>query len=310
MARIEQNSPTQIQRLAAQKRLYTLSKTIVAIQLGGSLLPPLAAAVLVALCPAARIWTAVYGLAFPLVDLIVLEPFKTRYQTTAASIQELFDRDVLELPDSPLKQIESADPETITLRATELERAMPGFNKLFDWYPTIAFAVPMSLTRLICQRTNLSFDSELRQRQSQMLLLVLGLLVAINVLIAIIFSFSFSTWILAVATPLQPAVIWVAKDWKRQADTIKTLQRIRKRVEVLWQSAIKRELSDVELSVSARQVQDAIFEHRRSCPPVFDHIFDKNREPLEDVAKKVATQLVSEARTAGAVPDTAEGKSA
>src|ERR1035441_3331045 len=93
-----QNEPRQLQRLAAQRQLYSTAKRIFGIQLvlGGPV--AIGWSLLVVVLPELTGLAAVWGALVSFSDVLWLTPWQKRLRERAARIQEAFDCDVLQLP--------------------------------------------------------------------------------------------------------------------------------------------------------------------------------------------------------------------
>jgi hypothetical protein len=109
-----QNEPRQLQRLAAQRQLYSTAKKIFGIQLllGGPV--AIGWSLTVVATPEVRGFAAVWGALISFADLLWLTPWQKRLRERAARIQEAFDCDVLQLSWNDIKVGRSPDPELVT----------------------------------------------------------------------------------------------------------------------------------------------------------------------------------------------------
>src|SRR6516165_9774180 len=149
----DQNMPRQLERLAAQRYLYSRAKNVLKLQTGLDLLTPIIIAVLVAFFPAFDI----YG-AFIAVSVAVLDFFLDRYQSSrkkqAADIQEMFDCDVFDLECQELKVRRRPITEVIMEAAKKYKCTDSTYSCLQNWYPPVVDRIPLPLARLVCQRIN------------------------------------------------------------------------------------------------------------------------------------------------------------
>src|SRR6266536_2046644 len=162
----EQNTPRQLERLGAQRYLYSSAKNILKIQTALDLLTPIVIAVLVAFFPAFDI----YG-AFIAVSITVLDFFLDQYQSSrkkqAADIQEMFDCDLFVLECQELKVRRRPIAEIIMDAAKKYKRSDPTYSYMQNWYPPVVEKIPLPFARIVCQRVNCWWDAELRRRYTQ-----------------------------------------------------------------------------------------------------------------------------------------------
>src|SRR5262245_10308223 len=93
-----QNSAPQLSRLAAQRQLYATAKTVFVLQciVGGAIAA--ATAWLGLKEPALKGYIAAWGGTATLIDALLLSRRQQQLRTKAATVQEAFDCDVLQLP--------------------------------------------------------------------------------------------------------------------------------------------------------------------------------------------------------------------
>ena len=68
---------------------------------------------------------------------------------------------------------------------------------------------------------------------------------------------------------------------------------------MLWTAAIEKQLSDEELSVRSRQLQNAIFSRRSTAPMIFDWIYKLLRRSEEERMNVAAAEFVRQAKAGG-----------
>src|SRR6266566_1619682 len=158
-----QNSETNLRRLEAQRQSYSEAKRFVALQVVLAVPAPLGWSAVAAIWPATAVWAAFWGIGSSILDAILFEFLIDSKKRTAARIQELFDCDLFELPWSAIIADNTPDPELVAaLAARGSQKSSNGMLK--DWYPPRVGAVNLAQARLLCQRTNLWWDVELRSR--------------------------------------------------------------------------------------------------------------------------------------------------
>ena len=299
MARISdsQNQQSNLQRLAAQRYLYSRAKRVSALQMSLAIVAPAAGAVAIALCPEIRPWVALVGIVVPLLDVTLLDPCQTRLRRTAAIIQEDLDCNILDLPWNDVLCGRRPAAEDVH-EAAEKNRRTPD-APLQDWYPVATDALPMYQARIICQRTNCWWGSKLRQQFRVGILIVLGLVCALVVLLAMFAEWNVQTLVLAVAAPLPPAVMWGVREARRLRDASSDLDRLRKLFESLWDDLAGGISTDVAATSRARRLQDAILLGRRANPLVFDWIYRLKRHDYEKQMKVGAEEMVARLKSTG-----------
>ena len=161
---LRQNEDLQLQRMAAQRRLYSRAKRILSWQMVITVALVVVWSFVERWFPMLKVYAALYGMTAVLLDIAVFTPLQNSLKQKAAGIQELFDCYVLDLPWQEIKAGRRPDAELVA----EFSRLPSGVDyssmKLLDWYPAESGTVPLFLGRLICQRANCWWDAKLRRR--------------------------------------------------------------------------------------------------------------------------------------------------
>ena len=289
-----QNAPENLRLLAAQRVFYASAKQTATIQVWIAGLTPILGAVLAALYPKAAGWAAVAGIGAALSDVLWLDPKQTDWRRCGANTQEKFDCTVLALERN--EALEGQCPTIEEIYAASQEYVANENSPIADWYPKKAANVSLSQGRLVCQRSNLWWDSELRRRYRG------WIVVSISIIIAGCFCFGFEQqwtldhFVLAFLAPLTPALMWAGREWKRQTEGASNLDRLRETTEQLWGQMLKGNLSEAELTLRSRTLQDAILVGRRERATVFDWVYRRLRNKQEKQMNVGAEEMISQIR--------------
>jgi hypothetical protein len=171
-------------------------------------------------------------------------------------------------------------------------------QRLVNWYPLVVKELPLHLARLVCQRTNLWYDSALRKRYRVFLLSGCVALIAVAGFASLAIDNTMTTFVLSTLAPMTPVMIWVLRECNRQAATCELLDRLNDEVKKLWDHS-RREGTEQEISMRSRELQDAIYNHRASSPLIFDWVYSLLRRKMEERMNAGADHWVSELRAAG-----------
>jgi hypothetical protein len=148
---------------------------------------------------------------------------------------------------------------------------------------------------MICQRTNLWYDSQLRRQYGGW---VIGIAIAITVMligVGIVGGFTLESLVLAGVAPAAPVLIWAVREYFRQRDAADVLDHLRKEAEALWERGRTGKCSESECATQSRQFQNAIYERRSTNPLIYDWIYRRQRPALEDQMKHGAADFVKQA---------------
>ena len=171
---------------------------------------------------------------------------------------------------------------------------------MINWYPLAVRELPLHLARLVCQRTNLWYDSALRKRYRRVLLTGCVVLVAVAGFTSLAIDHTMTTFVLSTLAPMTPVMIWALRECNRQAATVELLDRLNDEVKKLWDRS-RSGATEQEISTRSRELQDAIFNHRASSPLIFDWVYNLLRRQMEERMNAGADHWVSELRAAGNV---------
>jgi len=290
----DQNSEKQLERLAAQRYLYSRAKHVLEVQVAFDLLTPIIIAVAIAIFPRFEVYGAFISVAVAILD-VTLETYQSSRKKQAADIQETFDCDVLRLESHELKKRRRPLTETIFEAAKRYKRKDPHFTALKNWYPPIVENIPLHLARLVCQRLNCWWDSQLRRRYVQAVGTVLVILFIILLLFSLINGLSLAKFFLAVLIPLLPTFIWAVREFLHQNDAANDKDELRKYSEELWEKALNNEYSVEKTSEESRILQDEIYNNRRSNPFILDWFYNRLKRENEEQMNVKAEELVNDA---------------
>ncbi len=289
-----QNTETQLKRLAAQRFIYSTAKRAQIAQLVLAIPFTIIFSILGLFISNFAPWQAIYALSVLLLEAI-LEQWQKRQRKQAAKIQELFDCDTLGLDWNELEIGLKPDIETVIEGSNNYLRTKGNFDDLVNWYPPVVGNLPIHLARLICQRTNLRWDFQLRRWFAQRAIT----LTAIVILLLLIFSLwnqlSLERFVLSVLAPALPVFSWGFKEYQRQNEVADDLERLKSQVEEYWNNAINSRISVHQIEIKSRALQDEIFDLRKGSPLIFDAVYGYFRIKYELLASKGAEELVQEA---------------
>jgi hypothetical protein len=290
-----QNEPRQLQRLAAQRQLYSTAKRIFGIQLllGGPVAIGWSLAVVAT--PEVRGFAAVWGALISSADLLWLTPWQKRLRERAARIQEAFDCDVLQLSWNDIKVGRSPDPELVKEQADKYAKVQSGLPPLINWYAPVVSDLPLDVGRVICQRSNCWWDSKQRRRYAAWVLASVIIVTLLMCGLGFIGGFTVEKLFLAILLPLSPAVLLGVRQFLEQTEAATRLDRLKEHAESLW-SDMCNGGARTRLADKCRALQDEIFENRKRSPLVFDWIFRKLRNDYDAQMNHGAQELAEEAK--------------
>jgi hypothetical protein len=292
----KQIQPRMLNLLRARTLIYRRAKNYQAIGLVISLGVPLVGLGAAAQLPASTPFIAFLALTFSYLDVLFFDPWLRTQLSIAAKLQEDFDCAVLGMDWNAFLAGSRVDPEQVfedarrTLSAKDEQR-------LLDWYPLPVITLPLHLARLICQRTNIWYDSTLRKRYRMILLLGAVTLTLFVVIGALWIDATMTSFVLSALVPMTPIMIWALRERNRHAATCELLDRLNEDVKKLLEKS-RAGATEQEISLRSRELQDAIYNHRVSSPLIFDWIYNRLRGRMEECMNASAQELVDQLRLA------------
>ena len=151
----------------------------------------------------------------------------------------------------------------------------------------------MHLARLICQRSNIYWDSELRRSYVDWIT-GLGLLISIStVIVGIALKMNLEIFVLSLLAPISPTLLWCIREANKQRESATTLDRLIKYSQQLWVDSLSDKVSTDEITERSRRLQDELFVHRYSNQPIFNWINNMLQQKYEAQMNLGAEELVA-----------------
>lgn len=291
---LEQNKPERLLLLHAQRLFYARAKTRQNTFAIAALVLPTVGVFFGTEHPALRPFLGLGSILLLLLEVGVLSGMQREDCKRGAKVQEQFDTEVLCLDWNKLVAGSRVDAEDIRAIVPKVVPASVK-EKLENWYERALTTLPLPLARLLCQRTNITYDMRVRTSYARILLSSAVLIAVVLTLYGLHQDLKFSGLILAAWLPALPLATFLLKEYRKQKDTIESLTTLKSEIEKAWDKALAG-ASDAELTVIARGLQDAIYRHRASNPLVLDWLYDRFRENNEGLTRHAIEQLVSEAK--------------
>ena len=259
-----QNSRRSLALLAAQRCLYARAKRM----RSAAVIIVIAVAVLGLVASVvnnhqfAQLLPAIVLLSW-LFDQRVLTTRERAARTEAATIQEAFDCFVLDLPWPAYKGIQL--PTEDRVRQVAMAATAKHKTLLENWYPPDAIPADPILARLHCQRTNLWWDVDLRRKWIAFVQTVFWGLLVLLVLLSASTGLTVAKFVAILASNIR-VIAWGLNERDSQASAIERLVGIHSFV-----SSFRPERPPSTADI--RGIQDSVFDHRCSTPPIPDSLY-------------------------------------
>lgn len=291
----KQNSPEALVLLRGVRRAYGKAKLLSKIQLGLSISVVVASPLAAHFAPEAKAYVALYGAFILLVDLLFLEPAAKKNHEAGAKIQELFDERVLAFPWRVRHRPEPGMHQSL---AKEHARSGEKVSSLKDWYPAVVSRLPLEQARLVCQRSNMKWDAELREHVWKLYLGALLVLAFGALLYAKIRGLPLDAAIVEVLMPVVPVGVRLAKRLVDHKAAAESSDQAKQAVDRLWSRVATGALTSVQLDDEARTLQEDIYERRLRSPQVPEFLYNLTMRGSEEDMTAAAKDMVDEAERA------------
>lgn len=289
-----QNNPKNIRRLAAQRQMYSdIKYWMIFIFLAGVILPIIVSFVTFALNN--DFFSTIFGFqkrdigyisAFiGIVTTIYVEVHSNLLKTgkeNAAKIQEEFDTDVFNLQWDDTNIGSKPDSGLILRKSKKFNMKNPSYNGFLNWYTAKAasFRYPDSIA--FCQQQNLFWDSSLRKNIVVYSKIILAIIVFIVLILGVVNDFTFRGFLTNVISLLLPICLFFYKIITEHNETINEMARLRDINDQLVEAIISNSLSSAEITNKCRQLQTAIYNHRKSARPIPNWLHKITRDDQEE----------------------------
>lgn len=276
----KQNTDSSIQELAAQKKIYSDAKNLFYAQCIIATIIPIIISTIQIIFPYATLniaWIFVFYTAIASVTELILDRIITKLKTIAASIQELFDCTVLNIPWNNILISEVPQPEIIHKYYSSYTQKESTQN-LYDWYSIEIESVQTNIASVICQRSNCVYDFSIRKKYNA------GLGISAIITFIVLFVTAAATgltlqkFLTNVIAPSIPIILLAIKQYFSNSDSIRNLQDLKFLIGATLSDA---SITSIMNNQAIRQIQDKIYNNRILSPLLPDWIFYKFRSNLE-----------------------------
>lgn len=294
---VRQNSAEGLKYLSAYSYLYSKAKTLLGTQSILMVPIPLAWSAIVIPNPELRPYMVLYSLAVVLLDVMLLNRRQSKMKEDAARIQEMFDCFLLEIPWRTLQVGAKVDAESLNEYESKYRRKQKDLNHLKDWFVSDVGSIPIEYARLICQRTNLLWDTKLRKRYTVSLRVILWTFFAAVIVFSVQQSMPMDVFLSTVAVVVLPAVVWGIREVSRHSETISRLATIKSHLDHIWNEILKRTMKAQTLEARTSEIQSEIYRLRANNPVIFNWVYKLQRNRTQSHVDSVTRDLISELRS-------------
>lgn len=281
-----QNGMRALQLLIAQRRLYDRAKRWQSLRWIGLLILGVGGPFVVLLVPSAAVIVGAATGAWLFLGRTLLSWLETRTMVRAASVQEVLDRYLFDMPET-IVRAEAPSPEDIAVIAGDRSdfQRIAQKEKLFDWYPVVPSSTGIE-SIAIAQRSNAAYTDRLIRTTVTVWAIASVLWIVTLVTWASLTGITLATFMLGALLPVLPAFLdvseYVLHTWRAAHD----------RADLA--TAITCRLTTANVSIQPQDLlvwQERLFELRRTTPQVPNWLYKLTRAKNENAMNLTAQQL-------------------
>jgi len=305
MISTRQNTDINIKRLAAQRSIYfsveKIDLTRIVIILSSMVL-----LVIIKFCVSSSIFgkdfkfyqhltLAMVIIAFTVfISEIIFESEKQKCSTLAASIQEEFDCEVLEIEWNDFLIAKRPGIENIIkYSARYFEKKTP--DDLVNWYvlPNES-EFPKHILQFMCMKQNVSWDLTLRQAYIKFINRLFAGVAFVLMICAAFSSISIAQFFIFFLFAMLPLLKYSWFEIRQNKNAIARLEHLYGLMDSLWLEFISGYHDDNSLRIKIRNLQNQIFLHRERSPKIKDYRFYKSKNSIEETINEIVNRLAYE----------------
>ena len=234
---------------------------------------------------------AIFGAVMTLIEIFVFD-WTSRSRELAAKIQESFDCYVFDMQWNQIIVGQQPAHAQIYEYSNKHKKKAKNFIALNDWYNVLTATVNESIGTLLCQSMNLEWDNSLRARLQNQIKLV-SILMFFAVLIPNLFmDFSIKGILINVFCPLLPFIVFNLNLHLNNKSCMENVEHCINAFNSLWDEIVNQSISMNQLRVRTRDLQNLIYNHRRTASNISDGLYWKHKTQNEASATYTIDQLI------------------
>lgn len=242
--------------------------------------------------PLVRPYTVSLTVILTLLDALLLDRQFRHFTKRAAIIGDQFDTNLFKLPWNYAAAGPQLSNEAIIFAA---DSWIGDDTELCNRYPASVDLEPLHVARVLCQRSGVWYDAELRKGFSLRLVTLGGAMMAVLTTIGVSRGLPLPDWLLSVLAPSTPILIWIIRENFRMKDAAEANEKISAAAEKLLDDIKVGRSDETESRFRSRDIQTAVLARRTSNPWVPRWLYRRLRPRLEP-----ALRTGMEERLAGA----------
>jgi len=287
-----QNEINELEKLAAQRYLYSIAKRFLLANLIFSI-PFIILYFILSLFFPVLIDYKIYISIISIVNLMIMNKYQYEKIKEATIIQEQFDVDILQISWNPYLINKSIKIELINEYNKKYLQKFKDHEKLKNWYDVDDSNIPIEFARLICQRENIWWDKKLKSLYHKIITFIPIIVFFILLIISLLYDHKLKVFINEIFY-LSPIIIYCVDQHYKYKISLDSLDDLNSKIETLIDQAIRSKLNPHELTINSRLLQDRIYYHRLNSALVFDYLFKKMKDKYQDLRVKSSNNLIED----------------
>lgn len=286
----KENKPSSIHKLAAQNSIYRKAKQISCLHFLLSVVIVIVISFIGFLTDRFAIWVSLYSILILLVGDWLFN-YINALKNEAAKVQNYFDLYVYSICwDSDIFG-EKPENNIIIKYCKKYEKTYKNYHKLEDWYSPNIANVDINAARLICQKSNCSYDQSLRKSFYN----VICTISVISIFLVIVFSLQTNIYIgdllLYVIAPCCPIIQWFCNNIKQNKESLSNSHTLNNIINETWDRLLRGEAIEEE---KIKKNQFRLYMNRKTNPLIPDWFYYKKRDENEDNINYSVDELINE----------------
>lgn len=282
----KQNLQQNIDKIAAFKQLYIEGKKAFSYLLILTIPVTVLIAILKIILTAFEIdisaFVNVYSIGLLIGDLILMNYIISECKKNAAKIQEDFDCTIYDLEWHTILVGKRPKIEMINKYSQIYKKSQKNLDQLKDWYPIELENKEHLKAILLCQKTNLNYDTSVRTAFKNFILKVSIFTFVILLISALVGHVSLWDFIVQFVMSFLPVFTVSAKIIIDQNKTIKNSEELKEQVD----RVLENESPITQKSI--RSIQDKLYSNRKDSGLVLERFYVWQRNKFEDEMHKNA----------------------
>lgn len=295
----DQDEDKNLKLIAAQRTIYSKAKMIFIFQIifSGPIVMILTVLSIYNINLVQTINT--YCFILSILEIVLFSRWITNLKTSAASIQEKFDCDILHIPWNVILVTDQSNFSIVNKYSKKIFEDIDDKAKIMGWYNNKDLEkkfpkdIPYFVARIVAQKYNTNWDMELRNSFLVILNWLSGFIVFIILFTSFINKASVPD-LTQMFWPIFPITILLIKYYYDNNDSTKKLDSLKRALAEAWNQVLQSGSDSEKLVNTSRTIQDSIYLSRLSSPLIFDWFYRRKRNGQQDDADDFVEQLAKE----------------